>query len=48
MHCYAGSILGSRERKKLQGVPSVHGVQCHTQLEDAGDIELTRKEKTAS
>jgi hypothetical protein len=27
----------SREGEKLQGVTSVHGVQCHSQLEDAGD-----------
>ncbi len=35
-----GSGPNSREREKLQGVPSVHGVQCHSQLEYA-DIELT-------
>ena len=28
----------SREGEKLQGVTSVHGVQCHSKLEDAGDI----------
>ena len=27
----------SREGEKLQGVTSVYGVQCHSQLEDAGD-----------
>jgi len=32
----------SREAKKLQGVPSIHGVQCHSQLEDTGDTILNR------
>jgi hypothetical protein len=42
------SGLNSREREKLQGVSSVHSIQCHTQLEDAADIVLTEKEKSAS
>lgn len=43
----AGSGPNSREGKKLQGVSSVHGVQCHTQLKDARDLALTEKERTS-
>lgn len=42
---HAGGGPNSREREKLQGVPSVHGVQCHSQLEDAGDIVLTENKE---
>jgi hypothetical protein len=45
MHFLTGSGPNSREREKLQGVPSVHGVQCHSQLEDAGDIVLTENKE---
>ena len=45
MHFLTGSEPNSRERKKLQGVPSIHGVQCHSQLEDAGDIVLTENKE---
>ena len=46
MHFLIGSSgPNSREREKLQGVPSVHGVQCHSQLEDAGDIILTENKE---
>jgi hypothetical protein len=41
MHFLTGSGPNSREREKLQGVPSIHSVQCHGQLEDAGEIVLT-------
>ena len=32
----------SREAQKLQGVPSIHGVQCHSQLEDTGNTILNK------
>jgi hypothetical protein len=46
MHFLTGSGPNSREREKLQGVPSVHGVQRHSQLEDAGGIVLTENKES--